>query len=85
MKKPITVRLPDDLREELQDISSEENVPVSDIVREFIRKYVLVRRFRQWLELEFELRDSAASPFPLFGTLLNSEIHFVVGPRNTTE
>ena len=47
MKKPITVRLPDDLREELQDISSEENVPVSDIVRESIRKYVLVRRFRR--------------------------------------
>ena len=48
MKRPITVRLPDDLRKELQDISSRENIPVSDIVRESIRKYISIHRFR-WL------------------------------------
>jgi predicted transcriptional regulator len=47
MKKPITVRLPDDLREELQDMASAENIPVSDIVRESIRKYISVHRFRR--------------------------------------
>jgi len=47
MNKPITVRLPDDLREELQDISSRENIPVSDIVRESIRKYISIHRFRR--------------------------------------
>jgi predicted transcriptional regulator len=47
MKKPITVRLPDDLREELQSISNEEDIPVSDIVRESIRKYISVHRFRR--------------------------------------
>ena len=47
MKRPITVRLPEDLREELQDLASLENIPVSDIVRESIRKYILVHRFRR--------------------------------------
>jgi predicted transcriptional regulator len=47
MKRPITVRLPDDLREELQDISIRENIPVSDIVRESIRKYISIHRFRR--------------------------------------
>ena len=47
MNKPITVRLPDDLREELQDISRRENIPVSDIVRESIRKYISIHRFRR--------------------------------------
>jgi predicted transcriptional regulator len=47
MKRPITVRLPDDLRKELQDISSRENIPVSDIVRESIRKYISIHRFRR--------------------------------------
>ncbi len=47
MKRPITVRLPDDLRKELQDISSRGNIPVSDIVRESIRKYISIHRFRR--------------------------------------
>jgi predicted transcriptional regulator len=47
MKKPITVRLPDDLRRELQAMSDIEDVPVSDIVRESIRKYISVHRFRR--------------------------------------
>ena len=47
MKKAITVRLPEDLREDLQDLASLENIPVSDIVRESIRKYILVHRFRR--------------------------------------
>lgn len=47
MKKPITVRLPDDLREELQNLASEEDIPVSDIVRESIRKYISIHRFRR--------------------------------------
>ncbi len=47
MKHPITIRLPDDLRKVLQDISKQENVPVSDIVRESLRKYISIHRFRQ--------------------------------------
>ncbi len=47
MKKPITVRLPDDLRKELQEISASEDIPVSDIIRESIRKYISIHRFRR--------------------------------------
>ena len=46
MNRPITVRIPDDLREVLEGISRSENKPVSDVVRESIRKYVSVYRFR---------------------------------------
>ena len=47
MDRPITVRLPEDLRKVLEGISKSENKPVSNIVRESIRKYVSVYRFRK--------------------------------------
>ena len=47
MNRPITVRLPDDLQEILQDISKKEHVPVSDVVRESIRRYISIYQFRQ--------------------------------------
>ncbi|MFO7915379.1 MAG: ribbon-helix-helix protein, CopG family [Desulfatiglandaceae bacterium] len=47
MDRPITVRIPDDLRKILEGISKSENKPVSDVVRESIRKYVSVYRFRK--------------------------------------
>lgn len=43
----ITVRIPDSLKEELQCISEDQHKPVSDLVRESIRRYVAVERFRQ--------------------------------------
>jgi len=46
MNRPITVRLPDDLRALLDNISKTEKVAVSDVVRESIRKYVSIYRFR---------------------------------------
>jgi predicted transcriptional regulator len=42
----LTIRLPDDLRSELDRISRDENKAVSDIVRESLRRYVAVERFR---------------------------------------
>ncbi|MGD9055863.1 MAG: ribbon-helix-helix protein, CopG family [Desulfobacterales bacterium] len=42
----ITIRLPDDLKSDLQKLSREQNKPVSDIVRESIRQYVAVEKFR---------------------------------------
>ena len=42
----LTIRLPDDLRADLQKISREQNKPVSDVIRESIRRYVAVERFR---------------------------------------
>ncbi len=42
----LTVRIPDDLRADLQEISSRQCVPLSDLVRESIRRYVAIERFR---------------------------------------
>jgi len=42
----LTIRLPDELRAELQRISQDENKPVSDVVRESLRRYVAVAQFR---------------------------------------
>jgi predicted transcriptional regulator len=42
----LTVRLPDELRADLLEISSRQSAPVSDLVRESIRRYVAIERFR---------------------------------------
>ena len=42
----LTIRLPDELRSELDKISRDENKAVSDIVRESLRRYVAIERFR---------------------------------------
>jgi predicted transcriptional regulator len=47
MKHAITVRLPDDLRKELQQISDAEAKPVSNLVRESIQRYVSIYNFRR--------------------------------------
>ena len=47
MKQALTVRLPDDLRRELQEISDAEAKPVSDLVRESIQRYVSIYNFRR--------------------------------------
>ena len=47
MKQALTVRLPDDLRKELQQISDSEAKPVSDLVRESIQRYVAIYNFRR--------------------------------------
>ncbi len=47
MNRPITVRLPDDLRALLDGICESEKIPASDVVRESIRKYISIHRFRK--------------------------------------
>jgi predicted transcriptional regulator len=47
MKQAVTVRLPDDLRKELLQISEAEAKPVSDLVRESIQRYVSIYNFRR--------------------------------------
>jgi predicted transcriptional regulator len=42
----LTIRIPDELWADLQEISSRKSVPVSDLVRESIRRYVAVEQFR---------------------------------------
>ncbi len=47
MKQTLAVRIPDDLRKELQEISKAEAKPISDLVRESIQRYVAIYRFRK--------------------------------------
>jgi predicted transcriptional regulator len=42
----LTIRLSDKLRADLQKLSEEQTKPVSEIVRESIRRYIAVERFR---------------------------------------
>jgi predicted transcriptional regulator len=42
----LTIRPSDELRSELDKISRDENKPVSDIVRESLRRYIAIERFR---------------------------------------
>lgn len=47
MKQTLTIRLPDNLRKELQKISKEESKPMSDLVRESLLRYVSIYKFRR--------------------------------------
>ena len=42
----LTIRLPDALKGDLDKLSRRENKPVSDMVRESLRRYVAVEKFR---------------------------------------
>jgi predicted transcriptional regulator len=47
MNQTLTIRLPEDVRRELEDIGRKESRPISDLVREALRNYIAVRRFRK--------------------------------------
>lgn len=42
----MTVRVPDQIRRELRSISRAEHVPVSDLIRESLRRTIALHRFR---------------------------------------
>ncbi len=46
MSDSITIRIPDDLKDDLKGLSQIEHKTVSDIVKESIRDYVSVHKFR---------------------------------------
>ncbi len=47
MKQTITIRISDTLKRELKELSRYENKPVSDIIRDSLRNYVAIHRFRK--------------------------------------
>ena len=47
MKDTITIRLPEKVQKELDDIIKAEGVSKSEIVREALTRYLHVRRFQQ--------------------------------------
>jgi predicted transcriptional regulator len=44
--KTLTVRIPDKLRADLKRISRQQNKPLSDVVRDSVRRYVTIEKFR---------------------------------------
>jgi predicted transcriptional regulator len=42
----LTIRIPDKLRADLKRISKQQNKPVSDVVRDSVRRYVAIEKFR---------------------------------------
>ncbi len=47
MNQTITLRIPEEMKKELDELSKLEHKPVSDLVRESIRRYIAIRKFRQ--------------------------------------
>lgn len=42
----LTIRIPDPLRRELEKLSRQEKRPLSDVVRDSLRRYVAAQRFQ---------------------------------------
>jgi len=47
MNQTITIRIPESMWEELLEISKDQDKSVSDLVREALRKYIAIQRFRK--------------------------------------
>ena len=45
MNQTITIRIPDDLKDSLNEVSISENMAISDIVRDSLKRYLAVYRF----------------------------------------
>lgn len=58
MSNMISIRIPEDLRKELQDISKNESRPVSELIRESLKKYIAVYRFRKLRETVLPFAES---------------------------
>lgn len=50
MDKIITIRIPEEIDKDLLIISKEEDRPISSLVRESLRRYIRIYRFRKLRE-----------------------------------
>jgi len=58
MSDIISIRLPEDIRKKLKDISRDESRAVSDLVRESLKKYIAIYRFRKLRETVLPFAES---------------------------
>ena len=58
MSNIVSIRLPEDLRKELNNISKSESRPVSDLIRDSLKKYIAVYRFRKIREVVLPFAES---------------------------
>jgi len=47
MNQTLTIRIPNDLKEDLLELSRMEDKPASDIIRKSLKRYLAIHRFRQ--------------------------------------
>lgn len=50
MNQTITIRIPENMKNDLDRLSKNKHVAVSDLVRESLRRYIAVNRFRELRE-----------------------------------
>ena len=65
MQKTLTIRIPEEIRNDLEELSKTERIPISELVRKSIKKYVVIQHFRR-------LRDKVL-PFAEAQGLLTDE------------
>ena len=58
MNNIISIRVPNDLRKELQKISKDEAKPVSDLVRESLKRYIAIYRFHKLRDMVLPFAES---------------------------
>jgi len=58
MNKTLTFRIPDELRKGLREISRAEGKPVSYLVRETLRRYIAIYRFRKLRNMVFPFTEA---------------------------
>lgn len=58
MNQTITIRIPDDLKEGLNELSRNENKAVSDIVRDSIKRYLAIHRFRRLRDMTLPFAEA---------------------------
>ena len=47
MNQTLTIRIPDNLKRQLEKLSETEEKPISDLVRDSLKRYIAIHRFRQ--------------------------------------
>ena len=47
MNQTLSIRIPENMRKELEEVSKLENKPLSEFVRDSLRKAILIHRFRK--------------------------------------
>lgn len=62
MRQTLTVSLPEDLKRELDKAAAADGVSRSDVMRESLREYLFIRRFRT-LRQKMMVRAQAAGVF----------------------
>ncbi len=58
MSNIISIRLPEDLRKDLQEMSRNESRTVSDLIRESLKKYIVIYRFRKLRDMVLPFAES---------------------------